>query len=169
MSRAFVKEDDAEQLSNEELGVPPIEGPVLLTRSGFERLQRDLAAAQEEVGGLRDASSPEERLALSRSLRRLRLLEQQRAAARVVESRRDAESPERVAFGTRVTVRAENGRENTYTLVGAAEADPAHGLINFKSPLAAALLGHETGDTVTWSRPAGEATLTIEKIEYPSA
>ena len=164
VSRAFTKEPDEDRLTDEELNLPSIEGPVLLTPAGLVRLEARLSEAHVNVGRLRDASSPDEKLAYARALRELRILEQQRAAAVVIDP---SQHPDTIAFGARVTVEDEDGKAHTYTLVGETEADPTRGLINVKSPLAGALLGQRVGDTVTWQRPAWDATLAITGIEYP--
>jgi transcription elongation factor GreB len=169
MSRAFVKEEDGDRLTPEEFGIPPLEGPVLLTPAGFRRLEAELAEARGEVARLREAATPEDRLTLAHALRRLRMAEQQRAAARVVHPPATSGQADTVSFGARVTVEDETGREQRYTIVGATEADPARGRISHRSPLAAALLGHRVGDEVTWRRPAGEVTLVITEIETSAA
>lgn len=168
MSRAFVKEPDENLPTDEELNLPPLEGPVLLTPAGLTQLEARLASAQAEAGRLKEASSPDEKLAYMRALRELRMLEQQRHAAQVIDPAQHPEQAGTVAFGARVTVEDEEGKEHTYRLVGSIEADPTRGLINVASPLAKSLLGQSVGDTVTWQRPAGDATLTIIKIEYPT-
>ncbi len=170
MSRAFVKEADEDRPpTDEELGVPAIEEPVLLTPAGFERLKAELEQALAEVARLREASSPEDKAALTRARRRQRIAELQLAAAKVIDPSQHAGHSDSVAFGARVTVKGEEGESRAYRLVGAAEADPARGLINVKSPLAEALMGHRVGDTVTWQRPAGETALTILAIDYPDS
>jgi len=166
VSRAFTKEPDEDRLTDEQLNLPSIEGPVLLSPAGLARLETRLAEAHANVARLRDATSPDERLAYARAMRELRILEQQRAAAVVIDP---AQHPDTIAFGARVTVEDEDGKSHTYTLVGETEADPVRGLINVKSPLAGALLGQRVGDTVTWRRPAGDTTLEITSIEYPEA
>lgn len=50
-----------------------------------------------------------------------------------------------VKVGHRVTISSE-GKEKTYTLLGASESDPAAGVISHNSPLGAALLGKQLGD-----------------------
>ncbi|HEY4025576.1 MAG TPA: transcription elongation factor GreA, partial [Candidatus Dormibacteraeota bacterium] len=60
--------------------------------------------------------------------------------------------------GARVTVSTEDGDE-TYAIVGAAEADPLHGRISNESPLGRALLGHRAGDEVEWNSPSGTSTV----------
>jgi transcription elongation factor GreB len=47
--------------------------------------------------------------------------------------------------------------------VGVDEADPAKGLISFRSPLAAALIGARAGDIIEAEKPLGEiAVLSVE-------
>ncbi len=71
-----------------------------------------------------------------------------------------------VALGSRVTVRdEETGEEETYTIVGSAEADPFNGRISNESPVGSALMGHVIGDTVDVETPGGKMRLTIVAIE----
>src|SRR5258708_1689288 len=60
-----------------------------------------------------------------------------------------------VGVGASVTVSDEDGNE-TYAIVGAAEADPLKGRISNESPLGRALLGHRAGDEVEWTLPSGD-------------
>lgn len=166
MSRAFVKEPDDNLPSDEELNLPPLDGPVLLTPQGLDRLEQRLAEAHAAVARLKNASSPDGTLAYLRALRELRLLEQQRHAAQVIDPAQHPEHAGTVAFGALVTVEDDEGKRQRYRMVGSSEADPARGQINVASPLAKALLGQRVGDTVTWRRPAGEVSLTIVAIDY---
>ncbi|MCL4805776.1 MAG: GreA/GreB family elongation factor, partial [Anaerolineae bacterium] len=52
----------------------------------------------------------------------------------------------------------------TYTIVGAAEADPTKGLISNESPIGSALLGAKKGQVVSAMTPAGKLTFTIHEI-----
>ena len=53
------------------------------------------------------------------------------------------------SFGTTVTLRRDDGREQTFRIVGEDEADPAHGtVISYVSPLARAVMTCGPGDTV---------------------
>ena len=47
-----------------------------------------------------------------------------------------------------VTLRREDGREQTFRIVGEDEADPSRGTVSYVSPLARAVLTHGPGDTV---------------------
>jgi transcription elongation factor GreA len=65
-----------------------------------------------------------------------------------------------VGLGATIVVTV-NGKERTYTLVGAQEANPAEGKISNESPLGAAFLGKKKGDTVDVTTPAGIQTYKI--------
>ncbi|EUJ51613.1 transcription elongation factor GreA [Paenilisteria rocourtiae] len=70
-----------------------------------------------------------------------------------------------VALGNTVTfIELPNGDEESYTIVGSAEADPFEGLISNDSPIAKALLGCKEGDEVSIQTPGGEMNVKITKI-----
>ena len=54
-----------------------------------------------------------------------------------------------VRFGHTVTIVRDDGREQTFGIVGEDEADPARGTISHVSPLARALFGKGVGDVVS--------------------
>ncbi|WP_042478125.1 transcription elongation factor GreA [Bacillus ndiopicus] len=54
--------------------------------------------------------------------------------------------------------------EESYTIVGSAEADPLEGLISNDSPIAKALMGHKVGDKVKLTTPGGDMEVEILKI-----
>lgn len=70
-----------------------------------------------------------------------------------------------VALGCTVKVRASDGEEETYTLVGSAEANSRLRKISNESPVGKALMGHKAGDTVTVHLPAGNMEFSILSIE----
>lgn len=73
-----------------------------------------------------------------------------------------------VRVGSRVRlVDLESGEEETYTIVGTAEADPAQNRISNRSPVAQALLGRSVGDVVAVEAPAGTLRYRIEDVEQP--
>ena len=55
-----------------------------------------------------------------------------------------------VALGATVVLDM-GGREVTYSLVGATEANPLEGKISDASPIGKAVLGHKTGDEVDFN------------------
>ena len=58
-------------------------------------------------------------------------------------------SADTVSFGSTVTFHREDGRMQTYRIVGEDEADPKAGSISFVSPVARSLMGKSVGDVVT--------------------
>lgn len=70
-----------------------------------------------------------------------------------------------VHVGSTVTV-SEDGYDEmeTYTIVGAAEADPTKGRISNESPIGSALLGAKKGQTVSAMTPSGKVNFTIHDI-----
>lgn len=70
-----------------------------------------------------------------------------------------------VALGKTVTfVEIGEKEEETYKIVGSAEADPFNGKISNESPIAAALIGKKTGDEVVIPLPVGEMKVEIVKV-----
>ena len=93
---------------------------------------------------------------------RIRQVEDMLSRAKVIEK----SGPKGVVqVGSTVTV-SEDGYDDmeTYTIVGAAEADPTKGLISNESPIGSALLGAKKGQTVSAMTPAGKITFTIQEI-----
>ena len=58
-----------------------------------------------------------------------------------------------VAFGGTVTFEREDGRVQTYRIVGEDEADPKSGSISFASPVARLLMNKAVGEEVNLGRP----------------
>ena len=90
-----------------------------------------------------------------------RLTERLRNAT-VVESDADATV---VTFGATVKVTdVTSGRTNSYTIVGATEADVKTGKLSAESPVAKALIGAAPGETVKVSTPSGTRDLRVEGL-----
>ncbi|MCM3596329.1 MULTISPECIES: transcription elongation factor GreA [Bacillaceae] len=58
-----------------------------------------------------------------------------------------------------------NGDEETYTIVGSAEADPFEGKISNDSPIAKSLMGRQVGDEVNVQTPGGEMHVKITNVK----
>lgn len=71
-----------------------------------------------------------------------------------------------VSLGRTVTfIELPDGEEESYTIVGAAEASPLEGKISNESPIARALIGKKINEEVTIVTPGGDMTVKIVKIE----
>ena len=72
---------------------------------------------------------------------------------------------EAVQVGNAVTVKFDDGKPQTFTIVGSAEADPPRRLSNV-SPVGKALMGKKKGDEVTINLPSGSTrSAKITKID----
>jgi transcription elongation GreA/GreB family factor len=153
MSRAFVKETDTDAALD--LPERPVSGhPNDVTAEGLAQIEAALATAQAAYG---TAQAAEDRAAMAQASRDLRYWSARRASARVVP---DAVDATEVRFGGTVTIVRDDGREQTFRIVGEDEADPAQGTLSHASPLARALFGKTVGEVV----PAGSGEAEIVAI-----
>ncbi len=71
-----------------------------------------------------------------------------------------------VSLGRKVSFKEiPDGDEETYTIVGSAEADPTEFKISNDSPIAKSILGHKVGDKVTIQTPGGSFDIEITRVE----
>ncbi|KHD86824.1 transcription elongation factor GreA [Heyndrickxia ginsengihumi] len=71
-----------------------------------------------------------------------------------------------VSLGRSVTfVELPDGDEESYTIVGSAEADPFEGKISNDSPIAKSLIGKKVGDEVVVQTPGGDMKVRIVSIQ----
>ena len=178
MSKAFVREseDDGEA---PELQPSPPPAKNYISPAGYARLKAELKALVEverpEVvrtvswaAKNGDRSENGDYLYGKKRLReidrRVRFLIKRLEAAEVVDSAgRDSDQ---VFFGATVRYAMQDGNENTVTIVGVDEVDPARGYVSWISPIAGALLKAYAGDTVTLRTPAGTETLEVLDVNY---
>ena len=145
MSKAFVSETAP--------SAPPPErmvedGPNLVTPEG-------LAAITAHITRIESAMQTEANVLLRETLARdLRYWALRQASAELVPPA----SGDTVAFGSKVTI-ARKDRQQTFRIVGVDEAEPSRGLISFRSPLAAAILGAKMGDIIEADEPLGEIAI----------
>jgi transcription elongation factor GreB len=147
MSKAFTREDvDPPERSGRRRsasGLPP--GAVnYITARGARRLQAELM-------NLRRAGDKAERIAeIERTLASVHIVDLPDALSNSV------------AFGATVTVE-DNGKMETYTVVGVDELDFEPDAVSWISPIGKTLLAAELGDRVTLE---DGRTVKIVKIEY---
>ena len=148
MSRAFVKnlEDTVDELPDR----PISPHPNLVTAEGLARIETEVARLQQEHAA---AHAANDRPALARAARDLRYWTARRASAQLVPA---PSNLGKVHFGATVTIVRDDGRRQTFYIVGEDEADPAHGTLSHVSPLARALFGKQVGDTVVVAKSQAE-------------
>src|SRR6185312_9874089 len=64
-----------------------------------------------------------------------------------------------VGMGSTVRFAEDGADEESYRIVGPAEADPKAGRVSFESALGKALIGHRVGDDVDINTPSGQYTV----------
>ncbi|OMP67605.1 transcription elongation factor GreA [Domibacillus epiphyticus] len=83
--------------------------------------------------------------------------------AKIIEE--DSLNSDMVSLGKTVTfIELPDGEEESYTIVGSAEADPFEGKISNDSPIAKSMIGKRVGDKVIVQTPAGEMNVKIISI-----
>jgi len=139
MSRAFVKQDDENPV--EDLPERPVSSaPNLVTPQGFAAIEAEVARLSEAL-----ANAGDDRAERARIGRDLRYWTARRGSAQVMAPPPDSET---VHFGSTVTIDRDDGRRQTFRIVGEDEAEPEHGTISHIAPVARALMGKSVGDVV---------------------
>jgi transcription elongation GreA/GreB family factor len=147
LSVAFTKEDSAETASETLLPDRPVSPhPNLVTEAGLKVLELQLHSAREAYETAQKIEEVNER----RRQAAIPLRDARYFAARVrtAEVIPNPMSTDTVAFGSTVTFKRDDGRVQTYRIVGEDEADPKAGSISFVSPVARLLMGKAVGDVV---------------------
>ena len=150
--------------------------PSFLTREGYQKLQEELdhlrTVRRQEVaqrlheameGGelIEDAEYEAAKNEQAFVEGRIQELEILLANARVIQETGNLEV---VQVGATVTIQEEGNSEESYTIVGPAEANPRNGRISNESPLGRALMDHRPGDSVRVDAPGGSFSVRIVKV-----
>jgi len=149
---------------------------LLMTRADYEKLQGEIEEletsargemaerikAARELGDLENAEYHDAKDAQAILETKILRLRDQLTRAQVVEAEAGGDA---VGFGSEVTVSdRDSGKERTYTLVSAVDADAAAGRLSVESPVAQALVGARAGDVVEIPTPKGTRTLEVISI-----
>ena len=149
-----------------------------LTKEGYQKLQEELdylrsAKRQEVANRLHEAmeggelienaeyeAAKNEQAFVEGRIQELDLL---LASAKIIEDNGKKKS-DIVQLGSKVTLKEGNFEAETFTIVGAAEANPREGKISNESPIGKAILNHKIGDTVKVETPGGTYNVKILKV-----
>ena len=145
-----------QRLEDELRNLKSVERPAVIRAIAEARLHGDLSE-NAEYHAARDRQSFIEG--------RIQELEEVISAAEVIDP--SSLSGENVKFGAHVRlVDEETEKESIYQIVGVYEADIKHQRLSISSPLAKALIGKKTGDTISVPAPAGDRTYEILGVKF---
>ncbi|WP_295209108.1 transcription elongation factor GreA [uncultured Brevundimonas sp.] len=154
MSVAFTREEDLEATAADLADRPISPHPNLVTPEGLAAIEAELALARAAYTAAQVQGSIEsDRTAMARATRDLRYWSARRASAQLIAPTEDDGA---VRFGGSVSIEREDGRAQTWRIVGEDEADPAAGSVSHVSPLARAVMGKRVGDEVTVAGQSAE-------------
>jgi transcription elongation GreA/GreB family factor len=147
LSVAFAKEESAEAASETILPARPISDRInLVTEVGFKMLLDELARAQQALEAANMLGDVNERRRQSAvPIRDTRYYAERVRSAQLMPA---PTSNEVIAFGHTVTFERDDGRSQTFRIVGEDEANPTQSSISHGSPVAIALIGKTVGDVV---------------------
>ncbi len=148
-----------------------------LTQEGFDELQAELdylrkEKRQEVAERLREAADGEDLIENAEYEAakneqafvegKIQDLEALLAAAKIIS---ETHTGDAVQVGSKVVIQEEGTNvDESYVIVGAAEAEPKKGKISNESPLGKALIGHKKGDLATVDSPDGKFNVKIVKV-----
>ncbi|HEY1013620.1 MAG TPA: transcription elongation factor GreA [Herpetosiphonaceae bacterium] len=154
------------------------EKPIYLTKEGRLRLEAELEELEtfgrkdvserirqaKELGDISESGEYEDAKNKQAFLEgRIREITNILRNAQMIEE--DQSDHREVRVGSSVTIRYDDGGdEETWMIVGAAEASPRNGKISNESPIGSALLGKKPRQKLTVDTPAGPTKFTIVKI-----
>ncbi len=70
----------------------------------------------------------------------------------------------KVAMGSNVKLKSDDGKTKEFQVVGTVEADPLKGKISDESPIGQALIGKKVGDQVEIKTPAGTDSYKVAEV-----
>lgn len=152
---------------------------VILTQEGYEKLKKELSdlidvKRVEIANRLRDAiesgdndlleNAEFEAIKNEQSFieGRINEIERMLAVSRIAD---DSPHSGEIAIGSTITVQEDGEEEESYVIVGAAEANLESGKISYESPIGRAVMGHQNGDVVEVTAPAGAFRLKIVDVK----
>ena len=155
----------------------PSSAPIHLTAEGLAALNSELTEltdrrrpevisrikAARELGDLSENADYEAARKEQSFLEgRVQQLEQMIKYAVIIEA--SSEGGTEVVLGSTVVIETDRHGEETFTIVGSAEADATAGKISFTSPIGRALLGRHPGETIRVQVPSGSLDYKVVAV-----
>jgi transcription elongation factor GreA len=153
------------------------ENPSYVTSDGLERMKVELEELRtvrrtevaeliqraKELGDITDSAQYDAAKEAQAFLEgKIRQLEDMMSRAVVIESKGGTDGAARV--GSSVTVKDDEGAEETWVIVGRAEADAMKGRISNESPVGKSLIGKRGGEAVDVETPSGVLRYSIVAV-----
>ena len=151
MSRAFIKEAESETVDLPDRPISPHTN--FVTEAGLAAIENTLHRFE---AAHKAATDKGDKQAAATTLREVRYWRARRISAEVIKPVADKTQ---VCFGATVSVHRDDGRKQTFRIVGEDESDPPRGTVSYVSPLARAVLGHSAGESV---EIAGQEAVILE-------
>lgn len=153
--RIEITEEGYSRLRDELAELVEVERPKIIEAVADARSHGDLRENSAYDAARQDQAMIEKRIAdLENTLRN----------AVVITRAASGASNGTVGLGSKVVVEMD-GEEETFTIVGAAEARPSQGFISNASPIGKALDGRRQGDTVKAETPGGLLDIEIRSVD----
>lgn len=141
----------------------------ILTREGREELEKELErlknVVRQDIGeqlrearGFGDLSENAEYDAAkeeqAKNNARINEIKQILSVAKVVDSSKSRSA--KISIGCTVELESEDGKRDTFTIVGTTETNSLEHRISNESPMGAALIGRKKGEQIEFATPAGK-------------
>ena len=146
----YLTAEGLQKLKTELHELVTVDRPRVAARIHEAKLDGDLSENAEYEDAKQEQSFLEGRIAT---------LELQLRNAAVIEKA----NGDSVGIGSKVVIKGHDDEE-TFTIVGSAEAAPRDGRISNESPVGVALMGRKKGDKVVVQAPAGPIEYTLVRI-----
>jgi len=157
MSKVPLTVVGAEKLKDELLRLKTVDRPRVIQAIAEARAHGDLSENAEYHAAKEQQSFIEGRIAE---------VESKLSNAQIIDPK-TVNAEGRVVFGATVKLLDEdNGTEMTYQIVGDDEADIAQGMVSISAPIARALIGKESGESVEVRVPDGTRHYEILDVSY---
>jgi transcription elongation factor GreA len=152
--------------------------PSYVTAEGLERMEEeleelrtagraqvaDLIQKAKELGDISDSAQYDAAKEAQAFLEgKIRQIEDTVTRAVVIEA--EGSTGGAVRIGSSVTLKDDEGIEETWSIVGRAEADTPKGRISNESPVGKSLLGRKGGETVDVETPVGVMKYSIVSVD----